>query len=1680
MEGGGERVVVVRGLRDAGVAITLINDVPFKGRCSFGGSRSPTRIVSNVETNTDQFYHDSAVQIDGCRIVDQDGYYMSPTFRNEHPQRSPVLSRMFHSVDAFAGSLRKYPITSNLEKSQSAEIVQRILTYAQGRNFGKKSKSKSMRSLLRRCSTHRHVGKRKCGNSSSCNLWPGNRQECVDDRQDDCDLRYNYLNATMSKPGIEVRYLTGVKRALCEKLRDMCDDSPKICPRMQARYNHHKKHCNQGVAFAPAIQKPSKACFCHSPRQCVCEKNTDKLETHKQIEDELLKMFPDLVHTSHLPFNKKKDLETVVEDEVTSWVNNILPFYNVTLMSDSEKNQLIDNLVRGLHNIDRTDSIEAINRIKNCLNGLPALRDYEHRDTLINELSDNLLKKLRFAVDEHKVQDNVDKLVDKMLSKSNISDHNKDMIKKAVVHKLKPMLMNRALPEKDLEGFLTEEILDVVQKLPLDPTEISEEFREKLNSIQQKQELSPNLKEKEEMVLDWMKSFPELEDLPLAEKKKLIAPLVASLAKEERPEKMKTVIKDWLNDVINKDDRRLSAKSMNKLSKKLMAKLLPSEGDKIEISPNDSYDGKIPQAKDTVDTVMSWFQDIPELAFKNTPENNRAVEDLASKLKDIQQRYSNADDVQIESRKEIGNWLKDMMKKNNIYLHPETVDNLVNRLVNDLQESEQPKRFKSRLRKNKFYKEIWTWLTQLPYVDLQKVDKYKKYVAKLASNLENIESTKYDAQSLEQVVNNEVSKTLNILSETGLEIYENDKQNLIKIILNKLESTPRGRKKWHKTKTLKKGIQDAVANTLDRFPSTLLNKDTITNGISDLLHKHVKSDKMDPKKTKAQIVKYLEKNTKLPSSDIDNIANDIMHKVKQIPKAGFQKKRSALSPKLSDQEYYKSGSISDEVIEEELEEDGYDDISEKSDRPLTYGLRGDRKRFVTSTPEREINTSLDSTLSVPPIRDETYKNKDDVDESISQQEKIKDVLKDWLHDLDIDDDMKSKIIDDLTEDIIDRQRYLKLSNTKTSSIIELEHLKFQIFKRLNKIVSDKDLSKCMAKIRHLKTRLNAIQPSEDSNYETVESLLYKQQIQLIISQSVPATVNDDSFEELKNNLADAFVSLHYVSEDEGERSKYKRVIYEEINKYCHEYLKRYPASKLDPQKLNRDLYSALIKVPAPQKELLEPSFHITKIQNEIRNWLTEISTDKSPLKTESTRSSISLLANHLYSIQEKHKSQPNVNMKEEMLKAILDWLEQFPMTSGHKVDIKNGVKILYNNITKTPNIKQPQENIFYRSGQNKENDSVNINVTAHNAPVTSSTMKRVNNGTQYTPYIPPPSMLSAEDRAHLDMIRARSPTSVRRETHYHIHKDASNDPQPINISTQTDVAVNANEKQTRDSAVTQTVHEPNVTTREANFNVDVSPHVIVKEYLWNSTDSRQGSTIYTPRNNTINISTPPAPPINTGAPVNVVTHNQYPPPPSFQPLIPPVNKQRNVMAQSTNVTTQNNSGQHQEQAPSMHITKRTYTYNPEFNRRERPPVIHEKISQTHIERQQQRGYFINTPNYENFSRNQRPVLSGYLTPNEQAKHLERTRQFGDRFEHVRGYREPFIEEQEVPGRMYRRHDRYEMKHLGQKCCKCGGRVMTKCRASRPNYRHGDDFKMCSKCFGRHCPHPSPLYFNSEF
>ncbi|KAJ8704697.1 hypothetical protein PYW07_011885 [Mythimna separata] len=178
---------------------------------------------------------------------------------------------------------------------------------------------------------------------------------------------------------------------------------------------------------------------------------------------------------------------------------------------------------------------------------------------------------------------------------------------------------------------------------------------------------------------------------------------------------------------------------------------------------------------------------------------------------------------------------------------------------------------------------------------------------------------------------------------------------------------------------------------------------------------------------------------------------------------------------------------------------------------------------------------------------------------------------------------------------------------------------------------------------------------------------YKNSLRDNIGKLLPEQRNvskDDqaTIETLKDQLADAYIDLHYSGNNDNQRDKLKRKISNEINRFCKDYLNRNPCSSLNSQKLNRDLYAALNKVPLPTGDSIRYEVEQARIREEINDWVKELPLQPQyPTELLTRNKLIYVLSKKLFDLEVDDQEEDTDN--ELMRNKIVAFLNKLPLES---------------------------------------------------------------------------------------------------------------------------------------------------------------------------------------------------------------------------------------------------------------------------------------------------------------------------------------------------------------------------------------------------------------------------------
>ncbi|CAB3237341.1 unnamed protein product [Arctia plantaginis] len=501
---------------------------------------------------------------------------------------------------------------------------------------------------------------------------------------------------------------------------------------------------------------------------------------------------------------------------------------------------------------------------------------------------------------------------------------------------------------------------------------------------------------------------------------------------------------------------------------------------------------------------------------------------------------------------------------------------------------------------------------------------------------------------------------------------------------------------------------------------------------------------------------------------------------------------------------------------------------------------------VTSTPKKGRKSWERPINSFSVIANE------DIMQSLSPEERdywmqIEESISKWLDELpiDLDEDTKAAIKREIANDITDRLQYLQFNpGAKKSLQEELENLQYQVFRRLGKVLNREEMQLAIQAGDKLMLMMKDIkEPDEDAALERTAEFEFHQQIKDIISTTLPELENAstetlNSFEIMKDELADAFIKLHYTGGNEEELNKLKKKINDEIDKFCDDYLKKYPNKPLDREQLKRDLYNALKNVQ-PSDDLMKSAVEHVRFKDVVHEWVKKL-----PLKKQTTaerikmNKNIAVLAKKLLDLEQNDELSDS-EVKDKMATEIAKFLTTLPFKSGQE---KNADKF-------------------------KNDLIVQINKTKATRTFDASTRHSITlddflgQSSHWQPLFPP-CTLSSEDLEHLARIKKRTClapdclASLMNKASEN-KRNASVNPMSIESGAQTE-HYSENISMPQRMQPCSSSYGPTVCPgqplpydqfcpmqfagspcTQSLSHMDVQPQIIIKEYYWNSTNTSE-------------------------------------------------------------------------------------------------------------------------------------------------------------------------------------------------------------------------------------------------
>ncbi|XP_063898128.1 uncharacterized protein LOC135118912 isoform X2 [Helicoverpa armigera] len=381
---------------------------------------------------------------------------------------------------------------------------------------------------------------------------------------------------------------------------------------------------------------------------------------------------------------------------------------------------------------------------------------------------------------------------------------------------------------------------------------------------------------------------------------------------------------------------------------------------------------------------------------------------------------------------------------------------------------------------------------------------------------------------------------------------------------------------------------------------------------------------------------------------------------------------------------------------------------------------------------------------------------------------------------------------------------------------------------------------------------------------------YKQNLRDTISNMLPDQRNmsydeQASLEILKDQLADAFINLHYSGNDDNLRGQIKRKISSEIAAFCNNYMRRHPGIPLNSQKLNYDLYTALNDVPLPCGDSMRYEVEQARIREEIDEWVRDLPLEpQSAAELLARNKMVYVLSKKIFDIEVEADDKVEL-----MRKRILEFLNKMPVRPSENLNAlaerlidKLNATELYRRFSESANVTiDAFGNAIPSPGPpctNAPNSPTCPYFKTRMNLLPSSPCTRTFQSDRTVEHTRPrrtfPCTLSPEDMAHLERIRRRACLSPKCVSSLLKNKrNAAVGPKPVDTESQTDIRANAgpvcptnDDRQPRPCPGVQTstsrasgIQTKNRPTSSCNMQTEgeVDPQIIVKEFYWDSPDN---------------------------------------------------------------------------------------------------------------------------------------------------------------------------------------------------------------------------------------------------
>lgn len=457
----------------------------------------------------------------------------------------------------------------------------------------------------------------------------------------------------------------------------------------------------------------------------------------------------------------------------------------------------------------------------------------------------------------------------------------------------------------------------------------------------------------------------------------------------------------------------------------------------------------------------------------------------------------------------------------------------------------------------------------------------------------------------------------------------------------------------------------------------------------------------------------------------------------------------------------------------------------------------------------------------------------------SHMQQINETVRQWCNELDLPNTEKGRQMkEDLTNKLM-----LKIGELNMNPQILNDDF---LYEQMLSDFLDQELSKLpidQSKIDEMKANLiGIIDEARLKMKHDYAGQAYKQQLRDTISKTLPQIENPPpSFELMKDNLADAFISWRYAELDIAMKAKFKKKIKDIISKFVKDYARRCPNTLINSEQLNCALYCALIKVVVPDDDSIRPEVEQIRIKDLIKDYL-EGSLQKLP-PTEALHANkiITVMSKRLYEMEKENDENPDEDYEERQRSEIEKYLQKIPFQVN--VNIGNTTSRIMEKMKKTKHSRT----------------FTGTCCSPSQCPFTSPTpcLVRCPSASDVIDAVSRyPSALSAEDQEHLQTIHKRAKPCKDGLTSGCCCKsrgskslrDVAVSPLPLDTYSQTEMSKEDHSAQCCCAKTeAKSVYRTPCQSRSQIFQkpcsqnkvstgsqVEISPYVVIKEYFWDS------------------------------------------------------------------------------------------------------------------------------------------------------------------------------------------------------------------------------------------------------